>query len=214
MRPEILNWSWDNESKSKAQGFLSYFEKFSTSVVLITLRNALNFVKPLASKLQKSDLDIWQAYEMIDTVITSLDELQTNAPNYFLSWWSQMIELAACEPVMPRLVGRQTQRSNLPTTCNPDIFSDQHEGPCCKSYYFRSTALPFVNHLVSEVKSRFEQRISVAMIQLIPQLMKQRDFAVNEDDLLHWKDDLPSPDMLKVSLVLLLVPSISLDLYI
>ena len=191
-------WSWDAETKAKAQGLLSFFEKFSSSVLAIVLRNALNYVRPLASKLQKSDVDIYQAHQMISEVIRSLEDLQTNIGRYFSEWWKDILELSASDPSLPRIVARQTYRDNVPSSCNPH-FCDCAQLSCPKSYYMRTVVLPFVNHLLSEMKTRFENRICVAMFQLIPEMLAQND-EIDVDSLRFWEMDLPSPHMLKVEL--------------
>lgn len=197
-------WSWDAETKAKAQGLLSFFEKFSSSVLAIVLRNALNYVRPLASKLQKSDIDIYQAYQMIGEVISSLEDLQTNIGRHFSEWWKDILQLSTSDPSLPRIVARQTYRDNVPSACSPD-FCDCAELSCPKSYYMRSIVLPFINHILSEMKTRFENRSCVAMFQLMPQTLAENKFKIDEDSLRFWEMDLPSPNMLKVCILIIII---------
>ena len=135
---------------------------------------------------------------MISEVIRSLEDLQTNIGRYFSEWWKDILELSASDPSLPRIVARQTYRDNVPSSCNPH-FCDCAQLSCPKSYYMRTVVLPFVNHLLSEMKTRFENRICVAMFQLIPEMLAQND-EIDVDSLRFWEMDLPSPHMLKVEL--------------
>lgn len=190
-------WSWDLETRSKAQGLMSYFEKFSTAVLAIVVRNVLNYARPLTSKLQKSDIDIYQAYQMIDEVINSVEELRTSIDSRFSEWWNEIIQLSSSEPTLPRLTLSQTYRSTLPTCCNPD-YCDCAQPKCAKSYFMRSVVLPLIDHLLLEMRTRFENRLSVGMFQLIPDILARQNFVIDEDGLRFWEMDLPAPDMLTV----------------
>ena len=65
------SWNWDKDTITKAQGLKASLLSFQTVVVFITAKNILDEVKALASKLQKQDQDIFQAYTMVDEVIGS-----------------------------------------------------------------------------------------------------------------------------------------------
>ena len=61
-------WSWDADTKTRAQGILASFRNFEFSVCIIALINTL---LPLPSKLQKRDLDIYEAFCDIDSVTSN-----------------------------------------------------------------------------------------------------------------------------------------------
>lgn len=59
-------------------------------------------------------------------------------------WYDEAIEKAQhidVTPHVPQLTGRQTQRNNVPAT-SPE------------EYYRRSVTIPFIDHLLEELKSR------------------------------------------------------------
>ena len=60
--------SWDQETRKKAQGLLTSLTSSRAIIAFITTKNVLENVRPMASKLQKRDLDIilYQAYSVID----------------------------------------------------------------------------------------------------------------------------------------------------
>ena len=50
----------------KAQGLLTSLTSSHIIIAFTITKNVLENVRPMASKLQKRDLDIYQAYSMID----------------------------------------------------------------------------------------------------------------------------------------------------
>ena len=64
----IENWCWDSESISKAQGLFAICRKFDHIIAFSVLFHCLEPTKPLVTKLQKRNQDIYQAYCIIDKV--------------------------------------------------------------------------------------------------------------------------------------------------
>ena len=62
----------------------------------------------------------------------------------------------------------------------------------------KSIAIPFLDHLLAEFKSRFENRAVISMVQLVPQQLSASNNEVDITQLQFWKDDLPNPNMLQV----------------
>ena len=50
-------WSWDADTKTRAQGILASFRNFEFSVCIIALNNTLLPLRGIKSKLKKRDLD-------------------------------------------------------------------------------------------------------------------------------------------------------------
>ena len=65
--------SFDKETVSKAQA-----GRFGRLVALAVLHNGLESLKPLATKLQQRNQDIYEAYQLIDQVINDLRETKDN----------------------------------------------------------------------------------------------------------------------------------------
>ena len=61
-----LTGSCDQETRTKAQGLLTILTSSRAIIAFITTKNVLENVRHMVSKLQKRDLDIYQAYSMID----------------------------------------------------------------------------------------------------------------------------------------------------
>ena len=63
-------------------------------MVFIATRNTLDEVKTLASKLQKRDQDIFEAYMMADEVIGNIKSVRKNIDSDFQVWYKQILDLA------------------------------------------------------------------------------------------------------------------------
>lgn len=57
-------------------------------------KNILDEVKSLASKLQKRDQDIIEAYRMVDGVIQNVKTIRATIDTRFRSWYDQILKLA------------------------------------------------------------------------------------------------------------------------
>ena len=62
-------------------------------MVFIVTRNTLDEVKTLASKLQKRDQDIFEAYMMADEVIGNIKSVRKNIDSDFQVWYKQILDL-------------------------------------------------------------------------------------------------------------------------
>ena len=81
------NWKWDRETRVKAQGLLSSMKTSSNIVAFQVVRNTLEVIRPLATKLQKQDQDVYHAYQMVDDVRQRLEEIRTNVETEFSGWY-------------------------------------------------------------------------------------------------------------------------------
>ena len=82
-------WSWDSETKSKAQGLYSSCIPFAHIVSFILTMNGMEAQRPLVKKLQGRNQDIFQAYHMIDSVIEDLSMKRANIEREFADWYEQ-----------------------------------------------------------------------------------------------------------------------------
>jgi hypothetical protein len=58
---QTVESSWDAETTTKANGMFTLQQSFKTVVTFVILKNTLDYVKSLASKLQQRDIDIYFA---------------------------------------------------------------------------------------------------------------------------------------------------------
>ena len=90
----IKNWFWDSESINKAQGLFSFCRKFDHINAFSVLFHSLEPTKPLVTKLEKRNQDIYQAYCVIDKVLSDSRDIQLNTDNEFKVWFSFAVDMA------------------------------------------------------------------------------------------------------------------------
>ena len=114
-------------------------------MVFIATRNTLDEVKTLASKLQKRDQDIFEAYMMADEVIGNIKSVRKNIDSDFQVWYKQILDLAEKLGIVeasPRKTSIQRNCSNIPS-CSPI------------DHYKKSVAIPLLDSLIIQMQDRF-----------------------------------------------------------
>ena len=123
-------------------------------------------------------------------VITNSCLKYLQALTHDCQWFSTVEKMCAdvgTEPSLPRRSGRQIHRSNVPAD-NPS------------EYYCRSISIPMLDHLLSEIKTRFITHQKTALLELciVPSVMvtlPDEECASKVSQLADmYQDDLPSPD--------------------
>ena len=77
-------WSWDSaNTKPRAQAIYTSLTRFEELIAFSVLFNGLEPLKPLVMKLQKRNSDIYEAYQMIDKLITDIKYLRENINHEF-----------------------------------------------------------------------------------------------------------------------------------
>jgi len=77
------DWSWDRDSKITAQGLLSSLTNFTVLITFVFVRQILDTVKPLTVKLQKRDVEIVRANELIDNHIDIITGIRRDIDQEF-----------------------------------------------------------------------------------------------------------------------------------
>ena len=189
------DWAWDSETKTKAQGMYSSCTTFAHIVSFITTMNGMEPLRSLVKKLQGRNQDIFQAYHMIDSVIENLCMKRENVEKEFAEWYEQAVKMAQSVSVEP----------NKPRTAKCwSRFRDNVESDGIEEYFRRSVAVPFLDSITTQLKSRLADRNHVELFNLLPSLMFREEFDLDktvhilkskfsadiEDDGLHFKSEL------------------------
>jgi len=68
--PEVneSRWDWDNDTKTTAHGIKSSLQSFGVIVGFSVLKNNLDYLKGLSAKRQRRNIDVFEAYTMIDNI--------------------------------------------------------------------------------------------------------------------------------------------------
>ena len=179
-------WSWDPDTRTKAQGLYSALISFEFVMSFLVAKSYLEPIRPITVKLQRSNIDSYEAYEMIDATIDRLKGYRNDIDQEFQEWFhaaTTLVESAGGVVSLPRVSGRQQHRNNSPA-----------ETP--EAYYRRNVAIPFLDHLLKEMETRFDQssRTCSVIFKLIPKLLLAVDDLQDLcDKLMFWRTDLPSP---------------------
>lgn len=142
----------------------------------------LNLTNSLSSYLQTVNLDIIKAYEHINLIISKMNGIRKNAEKEFDDLFEEASELAirfGIEPKLPRVVGTQKYRSNIPT-------SD------AKEYYRVSLFIPFLDEVLSHLDNRFSehQPIITSLFNIVPARVVKLTKSDFEELVLFYANDL------------------------
>ena len=122
---QIKKWSWDRETQNKAQGLFAAYRRFARLVAFAVLFNGLEPLKPLATKLQKRNRDIYLAYHMIDQLLSDLKDVKNNIEE-FSAWFKFAVDMGASvviHPDKPRIAKCWGNfKNNVPSTDNESYY--------------------------------------------------------------------------------------------
>ena len=140
--PTSEHWDWhrDRETKITAQGILAVLQKSEFLIEFIVVKNCLHLLKGVTVKLQKWDIDIHSAYEMVEGTRNNIEALTMNIEKEHDKWFQEaqeMAKLSGNEISMPRIVGRQQGRANT-------------QAPTSAAYYRINYSTQFPDHLLHE----------------------------------------------------------------
>ena len=164
-------WSWDKETISKVQGLLAACRKFDRIVAFAVLCNILEPLKPLVTKLQKRNQDIYQAYQTIDQVINDLRETKDNMDEEFHHWYEM-----ACE--MAKSVGVMSSESSRLANCWSQ-YCNNVPSDDCESYCRRAVGVPVMDALIVNLHDRMTDRKHTKLFTFLPSVCLSSKFDLN-----------------------------------
>ena len=129
----------------------------------------LSYLLGLTRSLQAEAKDIVQAVSEIDNLMSALLDVRENVDTHHSMWFTEVekkCEALGIQPSLPRLCGRQAHRSNTPAQTPSE-------------YYRRTVTIPVLDHLLSEMKSRFSQhqKTSLLGLYLVPSILVTKSLA-------------------------------------
>ena len=108
-----LSFTWDRETKTKAQGLLANLKTFGFISTFFITKNSLGTLKPIAAKLQKKDQDVFRAYSMIDDTIKAVARVKSNIEEEGHEWFEDASRLADKSQCQESLGGRNIGTMHL-----------------------------------------------------------------------------------------------------
>ena len=113
----------------------------------------LEATRPLTKQLQSSTFDVVASNEKVTLLCAVLQRMRHERSHCHEQWYSEATSLAQSvnvDPSRPRTVHRQINSANMPAES-------------ISKYYERILTLPFLDHLTSQVQTRFSDR-SIAVL--------------------------------------------------
>ena len=185
--------SWTPDSLTDANTLQLAISTTEFLSALVITSSTLSYLMALTKSLQSEAKDIVQAVSEINNLSSVLQDLRENVDKYHDQWFAEVEQLSASigtEPSLPRLCGRQTHRSNIPS-----------QTP--KEYYRRTITIPLLDHILTEMKSRFSQHQQTAVtgLLLVPSILVTKSLSEATSKIVElgdmYSDDLPNSTSLQ-----------------
>jgi len=168
---------------------------------LVVTQTILAFTRGLSVKLQGRYVDVCRAHRDIESVKTALEAARSGVDTFHEHTFEEAARLGASVGIdesSPRLAGWQQNRSNVPAGTPKD-------------YYKRNLTIPLLDHIISELDTRFSSDSSAVVVefmQLLPSAIFEKNASTDlkkadlSELLKLYEDVLPSPRSLDVELSL------------
>ncbi|XP_057291325.1 52 kDa repressor of the inhibitor of the protein kinase-like [Hydractinia symbiolongicarpus] len=141
-----LEMKYNHDTSKQAVGFFHQIANFEFVVTLVITRSIFDVTLHVTQLLQNKSIDIMDSIDLIKTLQNVLRQTRNNVDHFHDLWYKETLSLCAkvgIEEEKKRTVGRQINRDNHPFTCMSD-------------FYKKAVTNPLLDHLNSEMKSRFE----------------------------------------------------------
>lgn len=185
---------WENTARSEAQQLLASITRFDFLVVFLSIYFYLSHLAGITVKLQGRTIDIIAAHRMITDIKEVYSAERADIDQGFSKIYTHAVRMAekvGSSPAKPRSFQslRQQNRSNPPAES-------------IEEYYKRSCAIPFLDHIIAHLDSRFSALTIKAssLLCLVPSIICAEDVVLT-DAVEVYKDDLPSPELLDLELI-------------
>ena len=184
-------WSSDSCTDARSLQLALSTTDFISSLVITN--SCLQYLQALTTNLQAEAKDIVQAVQDIGSVKAALHNARSNIDdphNHCFHTVEQMCSDIGVEPSLPRRCGRQIHRTNVPA-----------DTP--STYYCRSVSIPLLDHLISEMDSRFSthQKTAFFGLSLVPSITVSPSLEDCTTKIQHlakmYQEDLPSPSCIE-----------------
>ena len=128
---------------------------------------------------------------MISEVTTTYKETRNGIDASFSHVFAQgetMAKKVGSQISMPRIVSRQTHRSNAEATCPLE-------------YFKRNVAIPFLDHIIMCIEQQFSESamIATSLLGLVPSIMCSKEVNI-QTAVVTYAADLPSPELLHLEM--------------
>ena len=172
---------WSKESLVDAVALSKAMLNFEFIITLHIVERYMSYTESLTRALQARALDLLQAVQHIGT----LKQVLTDARSHIEIQFNTIFESAS------RRAREYDVPVNTPRRCSIQSARDNHPGDT-EEYYRRSLAIPFLDHLKTEIDDRFTSHSITAMrcMGLIPSCFASEEKANDEEMLEFFQADI------------------------
>lgn len=181
---------WSTDSLTDARGLQLAITSTDFLCALVITNSCLMHLQALTSNLQAETRDIVSAVREIENVTATIQDVRDHIQMHHSKWFltvEKMCSDVGIVPSLPRRCGRQMHRSNIPA-----------DSP--SEYYCRTISIPLLDHLLSEMNSRFgkQQQTVLLGLSIVPSILvslSPEDCSSKASQLVDlYQSDLPSPE--------------------
>ena len=135
------------------------------------LFHSLEATKPLVTKLQKRNQDIYESYCMIDVVMSDLLGIQSNIDTEFKVWFTFIVDMAKSIRAEPSLT-----RTGRCWSCHRNNVSGEDSEMYCQ----RSITIAVMNDLITNFEDRMSDRNHTEIFALLPSICLSSGFDIEQ----------------------------------
>jgi len=133
------------EVATKAATLLNSVQKCTFSIAALVMQHTSGIILSVSKLLQKKELDIFAAIELIDSVLGILRQNRSNCEKIFHKIFDQAKN--ECEKYDAPLL--------IPRRCKSQIFRDNYPSDDPEHFFRKAIFVSYLDHLIVEMEDRF-----------------------------------------------------------
>lgn len=165
----------NKDEKDKASGLQNYFQKFDVILIIVIETKILNSLQIVSLLLQKSDIDLLKAFELLQTALNKIKEMRDNFNEVFEEA-KQISTSWGVEPTFTKIRKRKT------TKYFDELSSDERLLDA-EQYFKTQIYYRTLDIIVEQLKHRFNGMNQV--IKLFSSIIPTNICSMHEDELKH-----------------------------
>ena len=184
-----LEMSHNSSAAQQAHQLENVITKGQFVICLMVLSEFMSYTLSLSKHIQSSTCNLLENFSHATQIISRLNAIRTNANKEYEKIFRRACELneTVAEPItMPRITTQQSNRGNISSNS-------------AEEYYRRVVFVPYLDHLLQELKARFESKNDiVTYLQMVTpkyaiKLNAQQDLHNVKKCVEFYKELLPEP---------------------
>ncbi len=192
--PLLTGRDWDPTTKSNAKAVLHTLTSFDFIITCVTVYMLLSWLEGTSVKPQKKAIDIFDAYNPIQSV-KEYAKMRQDINAHFNRWFLHaqwMAEKVGEYPRMSSTAGCQQHRSNAPAQTSCSCSEPCYYMYSVRSYYLRNLAM-LLEHVMNDPEAQFSGLANKCsyLLGLVPAVIRDRDVDLSEA-VSMYSGDLPS----------------------